>query len=372
MGNIWKDGPKLILAPMVRIGTLPLRLLALKYGADVVFSPEIVDKSIIGTLRVFNRELNVIEYRQRGDGDKIIFRCSPIEKGKLVIQIGSNDPERALAAARILQEDASGIDLNCGCPKHFSTHSGMGAALLENPMLLCSILKKLVCNIRDIPISAKIRLLPGNIELTKQLVREIISTGISALSIHGRTRFQTYDEPSDWDKIKTLVDFIRNELKNETIAINLCGDIFSFKDVHRAFEQIGVNGIMFARAAQWNVSVFSSHQSPPHDLLKIIHEYLETCISIDNHPSNSKFAIIEMLVKEPQKYNPQLLAVYKCKSNKDLAQVFSLPFYKLEKNLLNEPKSIEDVEFGYSRERQEIQLFNRLEKLFPVDNTFPL
>lgn len=29
---------KLILAPMVRIGTLPTRLLALDYGADIVYS----------------------------------------------------------------------------------------------------------------------------------------------------------------------------------------------------------------------------------------------------------------------------------------------------------------------------------------------
>ena len=28
---------KLILAPMVRIGTLPMRLLALQYGADIVY-----------------------------------------------------------------------------------------------------------------------------------------------------------------------------------------------------------------------------------------------------------------------------------------------------------------------------------------------
>ena len=28
---------KLILAPMVRIGTLPMRLLALDYGADIVY-----------------------------------------------------------------------------------------------------------------------------------------------------------------------------------------------------------------------------------------------------------------------------------------------------------------------------------------------
>ena len=29
---------KVILAPMVRVGTLPMRLLALDYGADIVYS----------------------------------------------------------------------------------------------------------------------------------------------------------------------------------------------------------------------------------------------------------------------------------------------------------------------------------------------
>ena len=29
---------KIILAPMVRVGTLPMRLLALKYGADIVYA----------------------------------------------------------------------------------------------------------------------------------------------------------------------------------------------------------------------------------------------------------------------------------------------------------------------------------------------
>jgi hypothetical protein len=31
------------LAPMVRVGTLPSRLLALRYGADLVYSEELID-----------------------------------------------------------------------------------------------------------------------------------------------------------------------------------------------------------------------------------------------------------------------------------------------------------------------------------------
>lgn len=47
---------KLVLAPMVRTGTLPTRLLSLYYGAGLVWSPEIVDKAIIGAERTVDRE----------------------------------------------------------------------------------------------------------------------------------------------------------------------------------------------------------------------------------------------------------------------------------------------------------------------------
>jgi tRNA-dihydrouridine synthase 2 len=362
MRNIWKERPKLILAPMVRIGTLPLRQLALKYGAEVVFSPEIVDKSIIGATRVFNRELNLIEYRQKNDENNIIFRCSPAERTKLIVQIGSNDPQRAVEAARLFRDDVSGIDLNCGCPKHFSTHSGMGAALLENAPLLCAILENLVASFKDLPISAKIRLLPHDIDVTKQLVKRIISTGISALSIHGRTRFQTYDDPAEWNKIKTLVEYIRCELRNDSIAIYLCGDVFSLLDAQRAVNEIGVDGVLFARAAQWNVSVFSAMHYTD-DVIRIIREYLTTCFEIANPPNNSKYTVIQMLIKDPLKYKSQLMAVYKCKSDKDLAKVFSISVEGLCPSFT---KSIEDVEYGYTHERQEIRMRSCIEKLLYV------
>jgi tRNA-dihydrouridine synthase 2 len=47
---------KLVLAPMVRSGTLPARLLSLYYGAGLVWTPEIVDKAIIGAQRTVDRE----------------------------------------------------------------------------------------------------------------------------------------------------------------------------------------------------------------------------------------------------------------------------------------------------------------------------
>ena len=40
-------GGKVILAPMVRVGTLPARLQALDYGADIVFCEEVIDHRLL-------------------------------------------------------------------------------------------------------------------------------------------------------------------------------------------------------------------------------------------------------------------------------------------------------------------------------------
>lgn len=42
------------LAPMVRAGRTPLRVLALEYGADLVYSEEIIDEKLIKSKRFVN------------------------------------------------------------------------------------------------------------------------------------------------------------------------------------------------------------------------------------------------------------------------------------------------------------------------------
>lgn len=51
---MFKD--KLVLAPMVRVGTLPMRLLALEYGADLVYTEELIDWKLLNSKRVENGE----------------------------------------------------------------------------------------------------------------------------------------------------------------------------------------------------------------------------------------------------------------------------------------------------------------------------
>lgn len=85
-----------------------------------------------------------------------MFRTCPSEKDRLVFQMGTSSPTRAVALAKMVQDDVSAIDVNMGCPKPYSTDFGMGSALLYKPDTAKEILRNLVKNI-SLPITCKIR-----------------------------------------------------------------------------------------------------------------------------------------------------------------------------------------------------------------------
>ena len=162
---------------------------------------------------------------------KAIFSCHPLEKPYLIYQIGSADPDLAVQAARVVHQDVSGVDLNCGCPKPFSTHGGMGAALLTNPDLLCSILTALRKDLPpEISVSAKIRLLPSQ-EDTLQLVKRIVDTGVSAITVHCRTRNMRPREKALIERMREIVEFV--EGLGVDVAVIENGDCLGFDDANR-------------------------------------------------------------------------------------------------------------------------------------------
>ncbi|KAK3700359.1 hypothetical protein QZH41_009773 [Actinostola sp. cb2023] len=81
---------KYILAPMVRIGTLPSRLLALRYGADLVYSEEIIDFKMLKTTRVENKLLQTVDFVM-ADGT-VVFRTCKEEQDKVVFQMVNLTP----------------------------------------------------------------------------------------------------------------------------------------------------------------------------------------------------------------------------------------------------------------------------------------
>ena len=192
------------LAPMVRASTIPLRILALEYGADFVYTEELVDRSISQTIRVENKHLQTIDYvkdpstlskktRRKLEAQNnrpcLILRIDPkLEKNKLICQIGSGEEYSALKAASNIIQDVSAIDINMGCPMKFSVSGGMGSALLEDPDRAARILKTLKYDLLTKvhkPLSCKIRLLE-NTQKTMDFVEGMINAGADAVAIHAR------------------------------------------------------------------------------------------------------------------------------------------------------------------------------------------
>ena len=208
-----------------------------------------------------------------------MFTTHPIEKPYLIYQIGSADPDLAVRAAKTVMQDVSGIDLNCGCPKPFSTHAGMGAALLTNPDLLCSILTALrEAMPPEVTVTAKIRLLPTQ-EDTLQLVERIVNCGVSAITVHCRTRNMRPREKALVERLREIVDFVESLGKGVAVIEN--GDCVSFEDAKRIREITGASAcpplemtshitisgahsVMIATAAEANPSCFSP--TPLNDL----------------------------------------------------------------------------------------------------------
>src|SRR3989338_8041263 len=135
---------RVILAPMLRVSQLPLRLYSLEAGADLVYGPEIIDHSIAGGSRRSVRRhcpesgygIDTVEFHKPNDTvhkENLVYQTCERERGANIFQIGTNDAVRALRGAEQVARDVAGVDVNMGCPKHFSVHSGMGAALLKDP-----------------------------------------------------------------------------------------------------------------------------------------------------------------------------------------------------------------------------------------------
>ncbi|XP_028074863.1 tRNA-dihydrouridine(20) synthase [NAD(P)+]-like isoform X2 [Camellia sinensis] len=249
---------KLVLAPMVRVGTLPLRLLAAEYGADITYGEEIIDHKLIKCDRRINEVIGTTDIVEKGT-ENIVFRTCHEESNRVVFQMGTSDAVRALTAAQIVCKDVAAVDINMGCPKSFSISGGMGAALLTKPELIHDILTTLKRNL-DTPVTCKIRLLKSSQD-TVELARRIEKTGVSALAVHGRRVADRPRDPAKWNEIADVVAAL-------SIPVIANGDVFEYEDIQCIKLATGASAVMVARGALWNASIFSPKGKVPWEEVK--------------------------------------------------------------------------------------------------------
>lgn len=284
---------KVMLAPMVRAGTLPLRLLALHYGADTVYGEELVDLKVMKLARVANPQLGTVDFVLPGKPEPVvIFRTDPAkERGRLVFQLGSGSPDTAVAAAKVVAADVDGIDLNMGCPKRFSLQGGMGAALLQDSDRAAAIISALR---RELParvaVSCKIRLLEDTAS-TIALVRKLVAAGAQSVAVHLRQVTTDNKQPADWTQVRAIMAAV-------DVPIVANGSLFQHADIAKLRLAAGDSitaprlGLMIARGALINCSIFRPVQEP---LELVVRRFLRLCALGNNAFQNSKYTLQRML-----------------------------------------------------------------------------
>ncbi|KAK6537918.1 hypothetical protein TWF694_010816 [Orbilia ellipsospora] len=310
---------KVVLAPMVRSGQLTNRLLALKYGADLVWGPETIDKSLIGCERVVDPKTGCVDYLRTG----LIFRsCPPREKSKFIFQLGTAAPDTAVAAAKFVAQDVSGIDVNSGCPKPFSTHAGMGAALLKDIPRLLSILNALVANVGlntpyALPISVKIRLL-NTVQETHDLIAALCKTGISRLTLHCRTTPMRPRERAIRDALAGAAQIC----KDANVEFFVNGDIKDYDHAQQVIKEYGIQGgAMIAVSAESNPSVFIPNAlGGRKHWREVLTDFMLTAMDTEASFSNTKFCILNIVPGKAPEH--KLLSV--TKTYRDVCNVLGL------------------------------------------------
>lgn len=162
----------------------------------------------------------------------------------IAAQIYGNDVESMARSAEIAEAQGPDlIDINFGCPVRKIAGRGAGSGMMRNVPLMVEITKRVVEAVK-VPVTVKTRLgwddESKNIE---DIALRLQDVGISALTIHGRTRSQMYKGEADW----TLIGAVKN---NPLMRIPIIGngDITSAVGAREAFDRWGVDAIMVGRA----------------------------------------------------------------------------------------------------------------------------
>ena len=227
IGNIEFGSRPIFLAPMEDVTDIGFRLLCKRFGASMVYTEFVSAEALVRSIKSTVSKLTISD-----------------EERPVGIQIYGRDVDAMVEAARIVEQARPDvIDLNFGCPVKKVAGKGAGAGMLQNIPLLLDITRQVVRAVHT-PVTVKTRLgwNSDNLVITT-LAEQLQDCGIQALTIHGRTRAQTYTGQADW----TLIGEVK---RNPRIHIPIIGngDITAPEEAREAFERYGVDAVMVGRA----------------------------------------------------------------------------------------------------------------------------
>lgn len=231
IGNVELEN-NILLAPMAGITDLPFRLICKEFGPGLVYTEMISSKGLF-----YNDEKTKLLLDMKG------------EKRPVAVQIFGSDIESMKYAAEYISQYADIIDINMGCPAPKVVKNGDGSRLLLDLELAEKIAKEVVKSAK-VPVTIKMRIGWDNENIVAVEAAKVFEqAGISAITVHGRTRNEFYSGNADWNIIKKVEESIN-------IPVIGNGDIKNPRDAKKMFEDTNVDGIMIGRASLGNPWIF--------------------------------------------------------------------------------------------------------------------
>ncbi len=235
IGNINLKG-NLFLAPVAGYSDVAFRSVCIENGACFTYtemvSAEALVRKNLKTETLMRRACNEDAY---------------------AVQIFGGEPGIMADAARIVLEKThcECIDINCGCPVPKIIKTGAGSALTRDPDRLYKVLSAVVGAVQ-VPVTVKIRSGWEQKLITwREAAQAALEAGVSAITIHPRTKAQGYEGHSDWGIMAELVQMVDGR-----VPVFGSGDLFKPEDARAMLEQTGVDAVMFARGAMGNPFIF--------------------------------------------------------------------------------------------------------------------